>query len=119
MAEESNRRIELVAEPTDSTREAARTGAGLILGFVLGRNSLIGAATGSEQFELAIAHFVGVVLASVAGALFVGAMYDRMNRAAARSVEDAATEMADDADAANTPALTTNPPTELPLGMPR
>lgn len=116
MAETSNRRIELVAEADDSTSEAARTGIGLILGFVLGRNSLIAAATGAEQFEFAIAHFVGVVLACVAGALFVGNMYDRMCRAAAGAEDNAP---ADETDPATDTDRLTPIPAERPSGLPR
>lgn len=113
MAEESTRRVELVAESNDSKREAARTGGGLMLGLFLGRNSLMAAASGSEQFEFAIAHFVGLVLASVAGALLLGTVYDRMSREAAR------TDREPEADDTSTPepASDTSSP-ELPMGMP-
>lgn len=110
MAEESTRRVELVAESTNSTREAARTGLGLIVGLFLGRNSLLGAATGSEQFEFAVAHFVGVVLASVAGALLLGAIYDRSLRNTERKT--------DEADSPEHNTETPAPTSDLPMGMP-
>lgn len=111
MAEESTRRVELVAEADNSKREAARTGIGLVVGLVLGRGSLMGAATGTEQFEFAIAHFVGLVLASVAGALLLGALYDRNARVAAKA-EAALLE------AAEAEAEELSPSPELPIGMP-
>lgn len=111
MAETSTRRVELVAESTNSTREAARTGLGLLIGFFLGRNSLIAAATGSEQFEFAVAHFVGLVLASVAGALLLGAIYDRASRAATQ-----AEAPVDEAESGEPDIPTPSP--ELPMGMP-
>jgi len=82
-----------------------------MLGLFLGRNSLIAAATGAEQFEFAVAHFVGLVLASVAGALLLGAIYDRASRSAAKAAADAAaTEEPDTPDPSSSP--------ELPIGMP-
>ena len=111
MAEESTRRVELVAASSDSKREAARTGLGLVVGLFLGRNSLLAAATGAEQFEVAVAHFVGLVLVSVAGALLLGTMYDRASRSAERSAAAAAKEAEPDADKPN-------PSPELPIGMP-
>lgn len=117
MAEESTRRVELVAESNNSKQEAARTGLGLMIGLFLGRNSLIGAATGSEQFEFAIAHFVGVVLAAVAGCLLLGGLYDRSVNDATTADEDEAAETTDDTDGA-TPVPMSESTTELPLGMP-
>lgn len=111
MAEESSRRVELVAESSDSSREAGRTGLGLITGLFLGRNSLLGAATGTEQFEFAVAHFVGVVLASVAGVLLLGTIYDRTVRSAERAASEAA-------EVAETEAESPSPTSELPVGMP-
>lgn len=111
MAEESGRRVELIAEPNNSTREAGRTGLGLMIGLFLGRNSLLGAASGAEQFEFAVAHFVGVVLASVAGVLLLGAMYDRTVRSAERSAKATAEPAEIDTD-------NTSPTSELPMGMP-
>ncbi len=115
MPEESTRRVELVADSSDSTREAARTGFGLMVGLFLGRNSLLAAATGAEQFEVAVAHFVGLVLVSVAGALLLGTMYDRASRSAERSAAEAAKKAESDpeSDAGNS-----NPSPELPIGMP-
>lgn len=81
MAEEEQRRIELVAENDNSKQEALRVGAGLMTGLFLGRNSLLAAANGSEQFEFAIAHFVALVLACVAGSLFIGSIFDRYRKA--------------------------------------
>ncbi len=102
----NNRRVELVQTATPGNSEAGRTGLGLVIGLFVGRSSLIGAATGSEQFEIAIAHFVGVVLASVAGALLLGVLYDKASRSAA-SVQDE-----EDSPAADTsPAMS-----ELPIG---
>lgn len=103
--------MELVAESNNSTREAARTGIGLMVGLFLGRNSLIGAATGAEQFEFAVAHFVGLVLVSVAGALLLGAIYDRASRSAARAAAEAA-----EAEESETQEPSGSP--ELPIGMP-
>ncbi len=111
MAEEPTRRVELVAEADDAKREAGRTGLGLVIGLVFGRNSLIAAATGTEQFEFAIAHFVGLVLASVGGMLLLGALYDRASRHAAKA-ETALLE-ATDSEPEDSP---TSP--ELPIGMP-
>jgi hypothetical protein len=111
MAEASTRRVELIAESSDSKREAARTGGGLMVGLFLGRNSLMAAATGAEQFEIAVAHFVGLVLASVAGALLIGAIYDRAIRSAERAANEAAKQAELDAEEPN-------PSPELPIGMP-
>ena len=111
MADASTRRVELVAEASDSKREAARTGAGLMVGLFLGRNSLVNAATGAEQFEFAVAHFVGLVLVSVAGALLLGSIYDRASRSAAKATADAA-------ETAETDAVEASPSPELPIGMP-
>lgn len=117
MADESSRRVELVAETDNSKREAGRTGLGLLIGFVLGRQSLVGAATGTEQFEFAIAHFVGLVLASVAGVLLIGVLYDRNARIAAKT--EAAEQAADEANQApELGAEPTSPSPELPIGMP-
>lgn len=119
MAEEEQRRIELVAENDNSKQEAFRVGAGLMTGLVLGRNSLFAAASGSEQFEFAIAHFVGLVLACVAGSLFIGALYDRYRKALEE--EDAAAEAAAEAEAlaeAETGALTTGAIGAIPLASP-
>ena len=85
MADDSGRRVELVAGPTASKTETGRVGAGLFVGLIVARNSLIGAATGAEVFESAVAHFVGVVLLCVGCALFIGNVYDRAVRHAARS----------------------------------
>lgn len=111
MPEESTRRVELVAESTDSTREAARTGIGLMVGLFLGRNSLIAAATGTEQFEFAIAHFVGLVLVSVGGSLLLGSLYDRAKTTAEKAE-------ADDAEATELDDTEPSPSPELPIGMP-
>lgn len=111
MAEQPSRRVELVAESSDTTREAARTGLGLFVGLFLGRNSLLAAANGGEQFEVAIAHFVGLVLVSVAGALFLGAMYDRAAHTA-EAAERAAAEEAEPVEEDPSPSP------ELPIGMP-
>ncbi len=117
------RRVELVETATPEGAEAGRTGLGLIIGLILGRSSLIGAATGSERFEFAIAHFVGVVLACVGGVLLVGVMYDRATR---RTPLEGSTE-GDPADEASmTPGATAAVPgavgpgarSELPAGMP-
>lgn len=99
---EVSRRVELVATATPERIEAGRTGLGLIVGLVVGRSSLVGAATGAERFEMAIAHFVGVVLVSVAGVLLLGALYDGARRSAdaaaaaqLSSREDDATDLTD------------------------
>lgn len=76
----ATRRVELVETSSPEGAEAGRTGLGLVIGLVVGRSSLIGAATGSERFEVAVAHFVGVVLASVAGVLLLGVIYDQATR---------------------------------------
>lgn len=76
----NTRRVELVATSTPDTVEAGRTGLGLLIGLFVGRSSLLGAATGSERFEVAIAHFVGVVLVSVAGVLLLGVLWDQARR---------------------------------------
>lgn len=88
MADEiqGTRRVELIATSTPATTEAGRTGLGLLIGLFVGRSSLIGAATGSERFEVAVAHFVGVVLVSVAGVLLLGVLWDQARRSA-RPVE--------------------------------
>jgi hypothetical protein len=104
--EQSSRRVELVETSTPSGSEAGRTGLGLIVGLVVGRSSLLGAATGTEQFEVAIAHFVGVVLASVAGVLLLGVLYDQ----ATRSTPDV-----DDREATPADDDTTSLPSELPM----
>ena len=75
-----SRRVELVGSSTPDNIEAGRTGLGLMIGLYIGRHSLMGAATGSERFEVAVAHFVGVVLVSVAGVLTLGVLYDRAKR---------------------------------------
>ena len=82
---DATRRVELVATATPERLEAGRTGIGLMVGLYVGRSSLLGAATGSERFEVAVAHFVAVVLVSVAGALLLGALWDRARRAAERA----------------------------------
>ncbi len=82
MAEEAKHRVELIAQPGPRRTEAGRTGAGLLVGLVVARGSLLGAAFGTEQFEVAIGHFVVVVLVCVAGALLIGRLYDRFIRAA-------------------------------------
>lgn len=102
----STKRIELVANSTPDTREAGRTGLGLLIGLFIGRNSLLGAATGSERFEVAIAHFVGVVLVSVAGVLLLGVLWDQ----ARRSSDD------DEPPSETEPASESVGATELPLG---
>lgn len=117
MAEESTRRVELIAESDKSgTREAARTGLGLMVGLFLGRNSLMAAASGSEQFEFAIAHFVGLVLASVAGALILGTLYDRASRSAAKEAE--AEALAEQAEAEEIGREDAHLSPELPIGIP-
>lgn len=86
-----------------------------MVGLFLGRNSLMAAASGAEQFEFAIAHFVGLVLASVGGSLLLGTLYDRASRSAAKAAEQAAQEAAE----ANQPVPEEAPvPPELPIGMP-
>lgn len=76
----STRRVELVATSTPDNIEAGRTGLGLLIGLFVGRSSLMGAATGTERFEVAIAHFVGVVLVAVAGVLLLGVLWDQARR---------------------------------------
>lgn len=117
MAEESTRRVELVAESNKSnTREAACTGIGLMVGLFLGRNSLMAAATGSEQFEFAIAHFVGLVLASVAGSLLLGTLYERASRAAEKAAEAELADEEEITEEIDTEEVPVSP--ELPIGMP-
>lgn len=77
---QGSRRVELVATSSPDATEAWRTGLGLLVGLFVGRSSLVGAATGSERFEVAIAHFVGVVLVSVAGVLLLGVLWDQAQR---------------------------------------
>lgn len=77
MAGERLRRIELVDQADSGGQEGIRVGIGLLVGLFVGRNSLIAAATGSEQIEFAIGHFVLVVLVCVGGLLFVGNLHDR------------------------------------------
>ncbi len=84
------RRLELVAPAGPGRAESARVGAGLLVGLVVGRSSLMGAATGSEQFEVAIGHFVGLVLICVAGALVIGGAYDRARIESSRRLVDSA-----------------------------
>ena len=71
----STRRVELVQQSGDDQNEARLTGVGLLSGLFLGRGSLQAAASGSEAFASALAHFVVVVLACVAGALVLGRIY--------------------------------------------
>ena len=106
----SARRVELVETSDPDGAEAGRTGLGLVVGLLIGRSSLIGAATGTEQFEVAIAHF-GVVLASVAGILLLGVIYDQTTRKAP-TVEEPTPGSPD--------AVEVGPGTrsELPIGMP-
>ena len=104
--DQGNRRVELVETSTPSGSEAGRTGLGLIIGLVVGRSSLLGAATGSEQFDVAIAHFVGVVLASVAGVLLLGVLYDQARRSTTTEDHDETTPTDD----------STSTPSELPIG---
>ncbi len=80
--------MELVAQPGPRGTEAGRTGAGLLVGLVVARGSLIGAAFGTEQFEVAIAHFVFVVLVCVAGALLLGRLFDTFVRLSAPSRDE-------------------------------
>jgi len=96
-AAQGTRRIELVASSSPDNTEAGRTGLGLMVGLFVGRHSLMGAATGSERFEVAIAHFVGLVLVSVAGALILGVLYDQAKRTAERA-DQAANESATDVE---------------------
>lgn len=58
--------------------QSFRLGAGLLLGLLLGHRSLMAAALGTEQFELAIAHFVLVVLASLVGLVAVASTFERL-----------------------------------------
>ena len=66
---------------TRAGSQSFRLGAGLLAGLALGHRSLIGAATGSEQFELAIAHFVLDVLACLVGIVTVASTYERLTQA--------------------------------------
>ncbi len=112
MAEDgSSRRVELVETSDPDGAEAGRTGLGLVVGLVVGRSSLIGAATGTERFEVAIAHFVGVVLASVAGILLLGVIYDQVTRS---------TPMIEETTPGSPDTGEVGPSTrsELPIGMP-
>ncbi|MFT7597578.1 MAG: hypothetical protein ACI8TP_000498 [Acidimicrobiales bacterium] len=68
MADQPTSRVELVAAGSSTRLDGGVLGLALLLGLFLGRNSLLAAATGREQYELAIAHFVIVVLACVVGA---------------------------------------------------
>ncbi len=105
------RRVELIETSDPDGAEAGRTGLGLVVGLVVGRSSLIGAAMGTERFEVAIAHFVGVVLASVAGVLLVGVIYDQAKRS---------TRMVEETTPGSPDAGEVGPSTrsELPIGMP-
>lgn len=103
---QSSRRVDLVETATPANSEAGRTGLGLIIGLFVGRSSLIGAANGSEQFEVAIAHFVGVVLVSVAGVLVLGMLYDQAKRSATIDQDDEDSPIDE-----TSPALS-----ELPIG---
>lgn len=58
---------------------------GLLIGLAIGASSLVAAATGTEQFEMAIAHFVGVVLTSVTGFVLLSYVLDRCLREVAES----------------------------------
>jgi len=84
VAELESRRVELIAVSSPGKNESARVGLGLVVGLVVARKSLLAAGSGQEQFEWAIAHFVGVVLTCVAGALLLGYLYDRSIRQTTR-----------------------------------
>lgn len=80
------------SQPARPGADSLRFGAGLLAGLFLGRGSLIAAATGQEQFELAIGHFVLVVLVCLLGIALIGVAYERLMDA---QQED---EIEDDAD---------------------
>ena len=82
MSEPGGRRIQLVAAPEPSRREALLTGAGLLSGLFLGRASLMGAITGAERIEAALAHFVLVVLVCVGALLALGRLVDHLTERA-------------------------------------
>lgn len=78
MTEPDGRRIQLIAAPEPSRREALLTGIGLLGGLFLGRSSLMAAVTGSERIDAALGHFVLVVLVCVGALLLLGRLVDQM-----------------------------------------
>ncbi len=58
------------------------TGIGLLGGLFMGRASLIGAVTGAERIEAALAHFVLVVLVCVGALLALGRLVDHLTERA-------------------------------------
>lgn len=89
------RRVELIDASEPGQKESARIGFGLLAGLFLGRSSLMGAATGQQGFEVALAHFVLVVLVCVSGILFLGYLFDRyLSQSAARGDAEVASDTA-------------------------
>ncbi|MDH3678842.1 MAG: hypothetical protein OEV40_02710 [Acidimicrobiia bacterium] len=89
---DDDRRVELIRTRDDGQVEAARVGAGLLIGLLAGHRSLLGAAGGRIAFEAALGYFVLAVLLSVAGTLVVGRMYDRFSARASDHQSDTATK---------------------------
>ena len=98
MSSGAHRRVELVESSDPGRLEARLTGGGLLVGLVLGRSSLQGAASGQERIDLALGHFVLIVLVCVGCALFLGRIVMNMTRL---SNEKSEQTVADEAAAEN------------------
>lgn len=79
MAEDDDRRLELVKGSAPPDKEMGRVGLGLLLGLAIGHRPLLAAIEGRLAFESALLYFVVIVLIAVGSLLFLGVLYDRFS----------------------------------------